>query len=54
MTLNNICDINFSKLSERRITSYLDYLNAGLQISLIASIDFTSSNQQPYNRYSLH
>jgi len=34
--------------------TFLDHLSGGLEISLVVAIDFTSSNQPPENRNSLH
>ncbi|CAD8190196.1 unnamed protein product [Paramecium octaurelia] len=46
-----IC-FNEFKLIEK--PSFLDYLQSGTQINLIAAIDFTASNQSPKNPSSLH
>ena len=34
--------------------SFVDYLRSGWQISLVAAIDYTASNEEPTNPRSLH
>ena len=34
--------------------SFLEYMRSGLQISLVAAIDYTASNGDPRNKNSLH
>ncbi|CAD8128603.1 unnamed protein product [Paramecium sonneborni] len=43
---------NEFKLIEK--PSFMDYLQSGTQINLVAAIDFTASNQSPKNPSSLH
>jgi hypothetical protein len=33
---------------------FIDYLRGGMEINLIASIDYTASNEEPSNPISLH
>jgi vacuolar-type H+-ATPase subunit F/Vma7 len=44
----------FNKFEVFRETSFLDYIKGGMQISLLAAIDFTGSNGHPDSPDSLH
>jgi hypothetical protein len=57
LTDNNNKDINAELTVNCLVTKtykFLDYLQGGLQISLIIGIDFTSSNEEPTKPISLH
>lgn len=37
-----------------RVPSFLDYINAGLDMNLVIGVDFTASNGEPHLNTSLH
>ena len=49
MMLVEVMDINV-----RTIPSFLDYINAGIDMNLLIGIDFTASNGNPQYQNSLH
>lgn len=46
--------ISKTKVTLRATPSFLDYINAGLEMCLIGGIDFTASNGNPTSKNSLH
>ncbi|KAJ5077291.1 copine [Anaeramoeba ignava] len=46
--------LSFLDYRVERITSFLDYLYGGCQISLVVAVDFTASNGNPVHTSSLH
>eukprot|EP00801_Mesodinium_rubrum_P002589 Mrub_02589.p1 GENE.Mrub_02589~~Mrub_02589.p1 ORF type:complete len:535 (-),score=52.82 Mrub_02589:67-1443(-) len=51
---NNNSTLIINKLNLQTVHNYLDYLNNGVQINLIVSVDFTASNKFPTYPDSLH
>ena len=50
----NGVSLGIRKALVREVPSFIDYIQAGLDLNLIAGVDFTASNGEPHRPGSIH